>query len=506
MDIKTLLNKIEGMNVNVKQNTVSKTSGIDIVEITGDRYFDFDIKDKTVKISYILKTGEIVNHWIDDNGDVIPISIQTIEDGKKLPSLETAKQIANELSDVISLGKVKRKDERNVDSENKSIIEIAKEKDPELVEMLRNKHEEDKERNKSIIEAFKRKYGEGGYDQMIAFYENRLNEKHESVKDKIPYSSTYGAINNTDIETGLPVEEITVNSTKMKTAIAKEKVEENNRQDAMALLPYTNSALRFDLLDRANGHVEGEEEDMMNEEIIENKPEYVFICGKPYAINRKATNVDLSEECDEDDFDDDLYEEEEYYYDENAEEMKVIAEKEKAKRLANATEVSEIKTINNNKGDVEIMENPFVEYEEMEKSIEEKRESLERMYEEESSTKIIECKVGDVVCELEEGVNCHLVDFNIFNSLLILNIGLTPIDSHIRADMDSFLDAEIEFLYEELGESVDGVTTPVEDLGTFRMSVRNILEDGLGAWYSFDDGDFRLSPLELRGLTTLYRM
>lgn len=458
MDIKTLLGKLEGMNVNVKQNTVSKTSGIDIVEITGDRYFNFDIKDKTVKISYIIKTGEIVNHWIDDNGDVIPISIQIIEDGKKLPSLETAKQIANELSDVISLGKVKRK------------------------------------------------YEEGGYDQMTAFYESGVNEKDESSKCKIPYSTTYGTINNIDIETGLPVDEIVVNSTQMKTAIAKEKLEENNRRDVMALLPYTNSALRIDLLDRANEHVEGEEEDMMNEEIKEDKPKYVFICGKPYTINRKITNVELSEDCDEDDFDDDLYEDEEYYYDENAEEMKVITEKEKAKRLVNATEVSKIETIDNNKGDVEIMENPFVEYEEMEKSIEEKRESLERMYEEDSSTKIIECKVGDVVCELEEGVNCHLVDFNIFNSLLILNIGLTPIDSHIRADMDSFLDTEIEFIYEELGESVDGVTTPVKDLGTFRMSVRNILEDGLGAWYSFDDGDFRLSPLELRGLTTLYRM
>lgn len=440
MDIKTLLSKLEGMNVNIKQNTVSNTSGIDIIEITGERYFDIDIKDKIVKISYVIKTGEILNHWMDNNGDIIPISIQTIEDTKKIPSLEMAKQIANELSDAISLGKVKRK------------------------------------------------YEEGGCIQMAKLYESN------------------DSIDTTDIETKSPVDEIVVNSTKMKTALPKEKIEENNRHDIMALLPYTNSALRIDLLDKANEYVEGDEDDMVNEEIKEDKPKYVLICGKPYIINRKIANVELNDDCYEEDFDNDLYEDEEYYY-ENAEEIKSNIEKEKMKRLANAAEVSEIESIdNNNKGDVEIMENPFVEYEEMEKSIEEKRESLERMYEEESSTKIIECKVGDTVCELEEGVNCHLVDFNIFNSLLILNIGLTPIDSHIKADMDSFLDTEIEFLYEELGESIDGVTTPIKDLGTFRMSVRNILEDGLGAWYSFDDGDFRLSPLELRGLTTLYRM
>lgn len=405
MNIKELLQVIKTMDVNVKENTISKTTGLDIIEITGKNYFNIDIEGKIVKVSYIIKTGEIINHWIDDNGNVIHLCLPIIFNGElKLPSIKNASQIANELNEKIILNKVER------DKKDNTII----------------------------------KY-------------NEKAQEETDIKHKIINSTTYGAIDGIDIETGEHVDEIVDDG-------------------------YVCESAKFDLVDKIT-IPKGEGEFMINEnnKINENvKSDCVFICGKPYDINREFSTLELDDDNLED------------VYDYNT-----------LSEVIEAGDIDEIESIYNNEGDVEIMNNPFEEYEEIEKSIEEKRESLEKMCDEES-TKIIECKVGDKIFELEQGMNCNIVDFNIFNGALIVNIGLTPLGAYITPDMNSFLDAEIEFLYEELEDSGDGVIVALKDLGTFRMSMRNILEDGLGAWCSFDNEEFRLSPLEFRGLTTLF--
>lgn len=138
-------------------------------------------------------------------------------------------------------------------------------------------------------------------------------------------------------------------------------------------------------------------------------------------------------------------------------------------------------------------------FESQEESIQEKIEQLNGVVENECKSEIYRLPVmvttTDSDCDEREfinGENCRILSFDIFNGALVLNIGLEPIDTIITRDMCCSNDAIIVFKSDD------------EEIETFEMSIANIINSGLGCWYSYKNEVMYLSPLEWRGMSKLF--